>query len=90
MIRGGIWGWFWRIEVVKQLKFSLVIVGFFIVYLASYGWFRATHIEIWEKDNRSYLIFPRDKMVVYYLYRPVTYVDGRLTGLGFHIGPHQE
>jgi hypothetical protein len=27
--------------------------------------------------------------LLYYLWRPLTYVDGAMTGMRFHIGPHR-
>lgn len=58
-------------------------------YILSYGWFRQTHIEIWEKDGKEYVIFPEDKIFLYYLFRPLSLVDGKITGMNFHIGQHR-
>lgn len=63
------------------------ILGF--LYLLSYVSFRYTHIEMWKRDRHKYVIFPQDKIYIYYFYRPLTYVDGLLTGMRFHIGPHR-
>ncbi len=30
------------------------------LYILSYGWFRQTHLETWEKDGKEYVIFPED------------------------------
>jgi hypothetical protein len=60
-----------------------------LFYLVSYTAFRATHIEVWQKDGKQYLIFPKDQLWIYYFYRPITYLDSKLTKLQFHIGPHQ-
>lgn len=57
------------------------------VYLVGYFAFRQTHIEVWQNDSRAYVIFPGSAL--YYLWRPLTYIDGALTGMQFHIGPHQ-
>ena len=70
----------------KLLWLILIVV---VVYIASYVCFRATHVEVWEKNGKLYVIFPKDYVVVYYLFRPLTYLDGALTGMGFHIGQHQ-
>lgn len=59
-----------------------------MVYFAIYGWFRATHTEVWETNGRPYVIFPQNYVVIYYIFRPLTYLDGALAGMGFHIGPH--
>ena len=70
-------------------KTVLIGLASLLIYLGSYGVFRQTHVEVWEKNGKPYVIFPRDSVVIYYLFRPLTYVDGVLTGMGFHIGPHQ-
>lgn len=71
-----------------RVVFILVAVLFWL-YVLSYAYFRQTHTEVWERDGRAYVIFPTDKIYLYYLYRPLSYADGKLTGMGFHIGPHQ-
>ena len=60
-----------------------------IIYFSSYIIFRQTHIEIWEKDSKEYVIFPTDKIFLYYLFRPLTYFDGKFTEMNFHIGQHR-
>ncbi len=69
-------------------KILILIFIFFSFYLPSYFWFRQTNTEIWEKDGKSYLIFPENKMF-YYIFRPLSYVDRQTTGLEFHIGQHR-
>lgn len=44
---------------------------------------------MWERDGRAYVIFPAGAPAVYYLYRPLSYLDGALTGTGSHLGPHR-
>jgi hypothetical protein len=66
---------------------AILAVAVLVVYLAGYLAFRETHIEVWERDQRAYVIFPCSAL--YYLWRPLSYVDGALTGMQFHIGPHQ-
>lgn len=51
--------------------------------------FRQTHIEDWQKDKQTYVIFPASTPAIYYLWRPLTHLDGTVTGMRFHIGPHQ-
>jgi hypothetical protein len=62
-----------------------------VVYAASYVAFRQTHVEVWEKDKASYVIFPEGDVgkALYLAWRPMSYVDQRLTGVGAHIGPHR-
>jgi len=67
----------------------ILILTVVLLYALSYVWFRQTRTEIWEKDGNAYVIFPYDKVYLYYLYRPITYVDGAITGMRFHIGQHR-
>ena len=57
------------------------------VYIFSYLVVRQTYQEVWEKDKQTYLLFPENK-ILYYLYRPLVYIDGKLTAMQFHIGQH--
>ena len=61
------------------------------IYVASYGAYRQTHIEVWEKDKAAYVIFPASTVgtALYYLWRPLSYIDGMTLGMRFHIGPHK-
>jgi len=59
-------------------------------YLGSYLVLRQTCAETWERDGHRYVIIPPTGRVLYYLYRPVMYVDQAATGMRFHIGPHRE
>lgn len=73
------------------MKRKTILVGcliFLLGYLGAYLGLRFANVEKWEKDGNDYLIFPKESPVVYYLFRPLTYIDGYLTGLRFHIGPH--
>ncbi len=60
-----------------------------LLYALSYVWFRQTRTEVWEKDGNAYVIFPDDRVYLYYFYRPLSYVDGTVTGMKFHIGQHR-
>lgn len=60
-----------------------------LIYILSYAVFRQSNIEIWEKDKQAYVIFPADKVYLYYLFRPLSYLDGTITGMRFHIGAHR-
>lgn len=59
-----------------------------LLYLAGYEVIRFTNAEVWEKDYETYVIFPKSPIALYYAYRPLTYLDGALTGMRFHVGPH--
>lgn len=65
-----------------------VILLLMVAYVASYVWFRWSHVERWERDDRDYVIFPQSA-AIYYFYRPLTYLDACITGMRFHIGPHR-
>ena len=70
------------------MKKSAIIFGLLItIYIFSYIIVRQTHQEIWEKDNQVYVIFPDNKFL-YYLFRPLVLIDGKLTAMQFHIGQH--
>lgn len=71
---------------MKRILITAVML--LVIYVGSYVCFRAMHIERWDRDGRDYVIFPQSP-VVFYLYRPLTYVDAQLTGMRFHIGPHR-
>jgi hypothetical protein len=64
-----------------------VILLLLPAYVGSYFWMRSSHIERWDRDGHNYVILPQSR-AIYYLYRPLTYLDARLTGMRFHIGPH--
>jgi len=72
---------------MKQ-KILIAVFFIFLFYLLSYFYIRQTRTEVWEKDKNSYVIFPADKIYLYYFYRPLSYVDGTITGMRFHIGQH--
>ena len=74
---------------MKRKKLLLLFAFLVLVYAGSYLAFRQTHIEVWEQDSREYVIFPTGGEYLYYLFRPLTYLDSTLTGMRFHIGPHR-
>jgi hypothetical protein len=56
-----------------------------LAYVGSYAWYSASHLR--AKDGKTYVIF--DSSIAYYLFRPITYVDGAISGMRFHIDPHR-
>jgi hypothetical protein len=72
---------------MKRLLVAILVV--ITIYVGTYVRPRASHVERWDRDGHDYVILPRST-VVYYLYRPLTCIDARLTGMRFHIGPHRE
>ena len=71
----------------RNILISVIVV--ILLYFFSYLWIRQTRTEIWERDDNVYVIFPADRVYLYYFYRPLSYVDGTITGMRFHIGQHQ-
>jgi hypothetical protein len=43
----------------------IIVVAVLAVYVGSYAVFRSNHVEMWEEDNHSYLIFPEDRVYLY-------------------------
>jgi hypothetical protein len=66
-----------------------ILVLVLVVYLASYAALRVTQAETWEGDGQTYVIFPGSAPWLYFAFRPLAYMDGQLTEMRFHIGPHQ-
>lgn len=73
----------------RSARARLVIILLVAAYLIGYLVMRATRTETWERDGRAYVIFPAGAAPLYYLYRPLSYLDQALTGTGAHVGPHQ-
>ena len=71
-------------------KSLLVIIIVVALYLVSYVLFRQTHIQVWNKNGNPYVIFPKGNPAIYYFFRPLSYIDGAVTGMDFHIGPHDQ
>jgi len=68
-------------------KAIIVVAVILAAYIGVYAAYRTTNTEVWEVDGMSYVIF--GSRLNYYLFRPLTYIDGAITGMRFHIGPHQ-
>lgn len=72
----------------RQLVRYAVMIA--LIYVAGYLVFRMTQQEVWAQDGKAYVMFPEGVgLALYYLWRPLMYVDGMLTRMAFHIGPHQ-
>jgi hypothetical protein len=59
------------------------------IYAASYLWLRQANVEVWPRDGHRYVIVPLNARWLYYVYCPMMYLDAAVTGMRFHIGPHQ-
>jgi len=72
----------------RHVRLRTVVLLLAGVYLLGYAWLRATSTEVWERDGRPYVIFPAGALPIYFVYRPLSYLDRALTGTGAHVGPH--
>jgi hypothetical protein len=70
-------------------KILFVFIIIVVLYLVGYALFRQTHIQVWNKNGEPYVVFPKGNPVIYYFFRPLSYIDGAVTGMDFHIGPHE-
>jgi len=61
-------------------------VSLTIVYGALYLAYRFPNTETWGDDQ--VVVF--GSRASYLFFRPAAYVDGNLTGMRFHLGPHRE
>ncbi len=75
---------------IKTRIAVLIIALFLVIYPGSYWHFRNSHVQIWDHDKKPYVIFPAKHPLIYRIYRPLTYVDGFITGMHFHLGPHRK
>jgi len=71
---------------MRKAQWTVVAI-FGLAYLSAYLIYRKVNTEIWSVDKRSYVIY--GSKVSYYCFRPISYLDSKLTGMRFHIGPHQ-
>jgi hypothetical protein len=73
-------------------SFAQSLLAVLIVYAGGYLVFRQTHVAVWQKDQRAYVLFPDSSVgrALYYAWRPLSHIDLRSTATGAHIGPHRE
>lgn len=71
-----------------QSRIFRIALALVFVYIAGYVAFRATHRKVWERNGRAYVIFPESAYLLYLAFRPLSYLDGALTGMSTHLGPH--
>lgn len=58
------------------------------LYLTVYIVYRARHVQVWAGDGKAYVIL--GSRLTWYGYRPLSYVDARVTGMRFHLGPRRD
>ena len=69
--------------------FRLIVIAA-LLYIGSYIVFRQFRTEIWERDKQAYVIYPEGYgRALYYLWRPLSYLDAVATDMRHHIGPHR-
>jgi hypothetical protein len=69
---------------------AATLIAVLLIYAGSYLLFRQSHTEVWDRDKRAYVIFPAGPgSALYYAWRPLSYIDGAVSGMRFHIGPHR-
>ena len=72
---------------MKRFFVTVLLVG--AVYVGTYiSAADVTREALGSRDGHNYVILPQSHLV-YYVYRPLTYIDAHLTGMRFHIGPHR-
>ncbi len=69
-------------------KIFPTITFIFCVYVICYAFIRQTYSEVWERDGKTYIILPENR-IYYYLYRPLSIMDKGVTGTNTHIGKHR-
>lgn len=79
---------------MKKPQVSLLgpLICVAVVYVGLYLAFRAAHGETWDRDGRTYVIYPADRLgfFAYRAFRPMAYLDARYMDVQSHIGPHLE
>ncbi|HYF36099.1 MAG TPA: hypothetical protein VD994_12470 [Prosthecobacter sp.] len=65
------------------------VAWFAVLYVIDYVGIRFGTMERWERDGEKYVIFPASPIAFYYLYRPLSWLDAKVNGQRFHIGPHR-
>ena len=62
--------------------------GVLFIYLGAYLMLRFLFVAP-HTDGQQYVIFPEEKPILYYAFRPLSYADEHFTGMRSHLGPHQ-
>jgi hypothetical protein len=70
----------------RKIIFTITFIIF--AYILSYAFVRQTYSEVWERDGKTYILMPENR-VLYYLYRPLSITDKYVTGTNTHIGKHK-
>lgn len=65
---------------------AVAVLGYCLPYIS----YRNAHVQLWEADHHVYVIYPAGNTLAYRIHRPLMYIDGALTGMRFHLGPHPD
>jgi len=68
-----------------------LVIFLLVVYVGAYAVFRQTQQEVWQTDQKTYVILPSGPLgqALYYAWRPLSRADRALTGMRIHVGPHR-
>jgi hypothetical protein len=66
----------------KRMKIIAILTA---LYVSSYLIFRNASIEIWHKDGGEWVNLKKGQTWIYYLYRPLIYIDTTLTTLHYNL-----
>jgi hypothetical protein len=67
-----------------------LLIVLLVIYVGAYAAFRQVRQEVWQTDQKTYVILPSGAVgqALYYVWRPLSRADRALTGMRIHIGPH--
>ena len=60
------------------IRYAIVFAG---IYVAGYLLFRMLQQQVEAEDGATDVFFPEGTQALYYLWRPLIYLDGTLTGM---------
>jgi len=73
--------------VSYRIKIASALFVLLALYAGGYMAFRHARAETWARDGRLYVVFPNGPgRALYYLWQPLSYVDGVVTGVGSRVG----
>ena len=72
-----------------KIKVLISLLILILIYIGSYVFVREHYAVVLNHYGDREVIFPDDKIYLYYLYRPLSRIDGTLTEMEFHIGQHR-
>ncbi|MDA8585191.1 hypothetical protein N9L47_02870 [Rhodobacteraceae bacterium] len=69
------------------MTFKRIFLFLVLAYVLAYAVIRTTQSEVWAKDGNTYVIYPSSTLFVYAAFRPLAYLDEKLTGRRSSVGP---